>query len=60
MKGLSPRNLNYMRAFAETYSEEPIVHAPLAQITWYHHIALLDNVKDPVQRRWYAEQTIEH
>ena len=33
MKGLSPRNLKYMRAFAEAWREEPIVQAVLAQIT---------------------------
>ncbi len=30
LKGLSPRNLKYMRAFAETYPDEPIVQAVLA------------------------------
>ena len=33
MKGLSPRNLKYMRAFAEAWPEEPIVQTVLAQIT---------------------------
>jgi predicted nuclease of restriction endonuclease-like (RecB) superfamily len=33
MKGFSPRNLKYMRAFAEAWPEEPIVQAVLAQIT---------------------------
>jgi predicted nuclease of restriction endonuclease-like (RecB) superfamily len=36
MKGFSPRNLKYMRAFAETYPDEQIVQEALAQITWYH------------------------
>ena len=42
MKGFSPRNLKYMRAFAETYPDEQIVQEVLAQITWYHNIALLE------------------
>ncbi|MGC2167287.1 MAG: DUF1016 N-terminal domain-containing protein [Gallionella sp.] len=33
MKGFSPCNLKYMRAFAEAWRDEPIVQAPLAQIT---------------------------
>jgi predicted nuclease of restriction endonuclease-like (RecB) superfamily len=33
MKGFSPRNLKYMRAFAEAWPEEPFVQAVLAQIT---------------------------
>jgi hypothetical protein len=35
MKGFSPRNLKYMRAFAEAWHDEAIVQAVLAQITWY-------------------------
>lgn len=38
MKGFSPRNLKYMRAFAEAYPDEAVVQEALAQITWYHHI----------------------
>jgi len=34
MKGFSPRNLKYMRAFAEAWPDELIVQAPLAQLTW--------------------------
>jgi predicted nuclease of restriction endonuclease-like (RecB) superfamily len=41
MRGFSPRNLKYMRAFAEAWSEEEFVQAVLAQITWYHNIALM-------------------
>ena len=33
MKGFSPRNLKYMRSF---------VQAVLAQITWYHNLAILE------------------
>lgn len=32
----------------------------LAQITWYHHITLLDKVKDPAERHWYIHETIRH
>ena len=42
MKGFSPRNLKYMRAFAENYPDEQFVQQAAAQITWYHNIALLD------------------
>lgn len=60
MKGFSPRNLKYMRAFAEAYPDESFVQAPLAQITWYHNITLLDKVKDPTERLWYVQQTLQH
>jgi len=60
MKGFSPRNLKYMRAFAEAYPDASIVQEPPAQITWYHNTTLLDKVKDSATRRWYMEQTIAH
>ncbi len=60
MKGFSPRNLKYMRAFAEAWPDEQIVQEALAQITWYHNITLLEKVKDPAERLWYVRQTIEH
>src|SRR5262245_10008277 len=37
MQGFSPRNLKYMRAFAEAYSDEPIVQQVAAQIPWFHN-----------------------
>jgi len=60
MRGFSQRNLKYMRAFAEAYRNEAIVQGELAQISWYHHISLLDKVKDPVQREWYIRKTIDN
>lgn len=46
MKGLSSRNLKYMRAFADRWKEFQIVQEVLAQITWYHNLALLEKVKE--------------
>jgi predicted nuclease of restriction endonuclease-like (RecB) superfamily len=60
MKGFSPRNLKYMRAFAEAYPNEPIVQEVLAQITWYHNIALIEKLKSPEERLWYAQKTVEN
>lgn len=60
MKGFSPRNLKYMRAFAEAWPDEAMVQAVLAQLPWYHHLALLDKLPGPETRRWYAARAIEH
>ena len=92
MKGLSVRNLKYMRAFAEAYPQfmqvplaqiedipsmvivpqvaaqmqntyiqgDIIVQAALAQLTWYHHITILDKIKDPDIRTFYIQKTIEN
>lgn len=92
-QGFSPRNLKYMRAFAEAWPEaaivqqsavqiaappkpdpaivqaplarisasiSPIVQAPLAQLSWYHHLALLDKLRSPADRLWYAAKAVEH
>jgi len=34
MNGFSPRNLKYMRKFAETWTESTIVQQPVAQLQW--------------------------
>ncbi len=60
MKGFSPRNLKYMRRFADDYSDFSIVQVPLAQITWYHNITLLDKVGSLSERIWYAYQTLKN
>ncbi len=60
MKGFSPRNLKYMRAFAEAWPDVSIVQEVLAQLPWYHQLALLEKLPDPEPRRWYAARAIEH
>jgi len=60
MKGFSPRNLKYMRAFADAWPDAEFVQAGLAQLPWYHQLALLDKLSDQDTRRWYAAKTIEH
>jgi predicted nuclease of restriction endonuclease-like (RecB) superfamily len=60
MTGLSPRNLKYMRAFAEAWPEEPIVQQLVAQIPWGHCVRLLDQVKNRNEREWYIRKTIEN
>jgi len=57
--GFSPRNLKYMRSFAEAWPELSIVQG-LAQLPWYHHIALLEKLSDAETRLWYAAAAVEH
>lgn len=59
MKGLSPRNLGYMKAFAETWPEESILQQLVAKLPWSHNVRLLDHVKDSRERQWYAQAAIE-
>ncbi len=60
MKGFSPRNLKYMRAFAEAWTDRAIVQRVIAQIPWRSNIALLDKLERPEERLWYAQKTIEY
>lgn len=60
MRGFSPRNLKYMRAFAEAWPKVEFVQEVLAQLPWYHQIALLDKLKTTDQRIWYATKAIEN
>ena len=60
MQGFSPRNLKYMRAFAEAWPEESIVQQAAAQLPWFHNCVLLDKVKDREERVWYIAQAIQN
>jgi predicted nuclease of restriction endonuclease-like (RecB) superfamily len=58
MQSFSPRNLKYMRTFAEAYPDEQFVKQVVSQIPWGHNIRLLNLVKDIDERLWYAQKTI--
>jgi predicted nuclease of restriction endonuclease-like (RecB) superfamily len=58
MRGLSPRNLKYMRAFASVWADRSIVQRVIAQIPWRQNIALMEQLDEPATRLWYAEQTL--
>ena len=60
MKGLSPRNLKYMRRFCEAWPEREVVQGVLARIPWWSNIALLEKLTSPDERLWYAHKTVEH
>ncbi|MDJ0355459.1 DUF1016 N-terminal domain-containing protein [Paenarthrobacter sp. PH39-S1] len=59
-RGFSPRNLRYMKSFAEAWTDEAILQGSLARLPWYHQIALLEKLKDKDIRLWYAAAAIEN
>lgn len=59
MKGLSPRNLKYMRAFAAAWPDREIVQRSVAQLSWRHNITLLEKLKMQEERLWYAMKAYE-
>lgn len=59
MRGFSPRNLKYMRAFAAAWPDIAIVQQAAAQLPWFHNCVLLDKVKTPLERAWYIHHALE-
>lgn len=63
LKGVSPRNLRYMRDFARAWpadSSSEMLQQPAAKLPWGHHMLLLDKLPDAAERRWYAASAIKH
>lgn len=60
LKGFSERNLKFMRQFAQEYPQFSIGKQAVSQISWGHNIRLMQKVKDPEKRLWYAQAAIEY
>ena len=61
VEGFSKRNLERMRAFYQAYPDEGQFAAqPVSQLPWGHNLVLLQKLKDPAQRLWYAEQALQN
>lgn len=54
MKGFSPRNLGYMKAFAAAWPDPEILQRSVAKLSWRHNITLLHKLKTYEDRLWYA------
>ncbi len=57
-RGYSPRNLKYMRPFAAAWLDPAMVQDRLAQLPWYHQIALMEKLPTVDPRLWYAEAAV--
>jgi predicted nuclease of restriction endonuclease-like (RecB) superfamily len=58
MKGFSPRNLLFMRAFADWCPDSEKVKQLVSQLPWGHIILLMQRVKTSSQQDWYINQSI--
>lgn len=56
--GFSKRNLELMRQFAQLYLE--IAKQAVSQLPWGHIIVLMQQVKAPEARDWYANNTLKN
>ncbi len=55
LKGFFARNPKYMQAFAEAWPDAEFVQQPAAQLPWFHLCTLIDKLKDPALRLYYAD-----
>lgn len=73
VRGFSPQNLWYMRGFYLAWTRDVQdlqqavgdldgEHLPraIAEIPWGHNIQLITKLKNPAERLWYAQETIEN
>ncbi|MDO8737222.1 MAG: DUF1016 N-terminal domain-containing protein [Thermoleophilia bacterium] len=58
-RGLSAKNLWYMRKFYLSYRDEPILQQLAGEIPWTSNMVILDKVSDPVEREYYLRSTAE-
>jgi predicted nuclease of restriction endonuclease-like (RecB) superfamily len=56
MKGFSPRNLLFMRAFAGAFADGAKVKQAVSLLPWGHVVRLVQKVKSAEEREWYASQ----
>lgn len=59
-KGLSARNLRYMKKFANIYNEFEILPQPVAKLSWRANRMLLDKLNFNEERLWYANKALEN
>jgi predicted nuclease of restriction endonuclease-like (RecB) superfamily len=60
MRGLSTRNLWYMRRFAAACPALRFLQQPAAELPWFHIVTLLTAVKEEAPRAWYAAAAVAH
>lgn len=60
MKGLSYQNIAYMSQFALEYEDAQFFQQAIGEIPWGHKITIFSLIKNPQQRLWYTQKTIEN
>ncbi len=60
MRGFSPSNLKYMRAFAEAWPGGSIRQQPVGDLPWGHNVVLLTRLKSRDDRLSYARAALKH
>ncbi len=58
--GFSKRNLERIRQFANLYTTLDFAAQAVPQLPWGHIIVLMQQVKDPIAREWYANNVLKN
>ncbi|MDF3055365.1 MAG: hypothetical protein K0Q74_1272 [Gammaproteobacteria bacterium] len=58
--GFSKTNLERMRKFAKLYNKLEFTAQAVPQLPWGHIVVLMQKVKDPEAREWYANNTLKN
>ncbi len=59
MTGLSPTNLQYMRAFAAAWPAPGNLPTAVGKLPWGHVRTVLDRLDDRADREWYASYAVD-
>ena len=60
LKGMSARNLRYMKKFATEFDNDEFLQHDVAKLPWSSLTTIMDRVKDKEQRKWYIIESIEN
>lgn len=60
IQGFSLANLHNMRRFAELYPDITILQHAAGRLPWYHHVLLMERVKDSEERLFYIEHAVKY
>lgn len=60
MKGFSLANLHNMRRFAELYPDSEFLQQVAGELPWYHHVVLMERVKENSTRLFYIKHATEY
>jgi len=60
LKGMSSRNLRYMKKFASEFENNEFLQHYVAKLPWTSITSIMDCVKDKRKREWYIKETLNN
>ena len=60
IKGMSARNLRYMKKFATEFDNDEFLQHDVAKLPWSSITTIMDRVKDKNVRKWYIKESVQN